>query len=399
MADEQIHTVTEVCTMIQGRLAESPELRSVSIVGEIFRVSPSHGHYYFELKDAKSRISCSLFANRAKAAKSLPAEGKTMVVTGYIDFYPPYGKLSCIVQDVQEQGEGALYAKFMQLKSKLEAEGLFDPARKRPVTPHPRKIAVVTSPDGAALQDIINQTLNRNPFVELVVIPTKVQGVYAKDSIVAGLRKAQAVPGVDTIILARGGGSIEELWPFNEEAIARAVVASTVPVICGVGHEIDHTIAEFVADVAATTPTQAAVLATRNMHEELDRLRMLFARSRSAAQRRLHANKSELGRMAIALEQLNPRRQLDRNRQACALGGARLDNAYRRQVEYKRSGLTGLGGALSSLDPLSVIARGFSIVTKDGMVVRSIRDVAIGESVSIKVKDGMLQATVDKKEE
>ena len=181
--------------------------------------------------------------------------------------------------------------------------------------------------------------------------------------------------------------------------MARAVAESRIPIICGVGHEIDHTIAEFVADVAATTPTQAAVLATSNMHEELDRLRMLFARSRSAALRRLHANRSELGRMAVALEQLNPRRQLDRNRQACALAAARLDNAYCRQIDARRSRLAKIESSMSSLDPLSVLARGFSFVTKDGTAVRSVQDVQEGDRLTIRVKDGTLQATVDSKEE
>lgn len=398
-AEEPVRTVSELCALVQKTLSANPDLRGVRVVGEIFRVSPSHGHYYFELKDSAARISCALFSNRAGAAACLPQEGKTMVVTGYIDFYAPYGKLTCIVETVQDQGEGALYARFLRLKEMLEKEGLFDLGRKKKPTHYPKKIAVVTSPEGAALQDIINQLIARNPFVELVVVPAKVQGMYAKDDIVSALKKAEGIPGVDTIILARGGGSIEELWPFNEEEVARTIAACKIPVICGVGHEIDHTIAEYVADVAATTPTQAAVLVTRNMSEELDRLKLLHARSRSVAAMYLHRRRSELAALMARMETVHPRVVLDRHRQGAAFGAERLDAAYRRHIDRQRHLVQRLEGKLVTLDPLAVIERGYCIVMKDGQALRTTKDVHEGDIVSIRVKNGSLTAKIIEKEE
>ncbi|MHC1598341.1 MAG: exodeoxyribonuclease VII large subunit, partial [Candidatus Methanofastidiosia archaeon] len=323
-------------------------------------------------------------------------EGKTIIVRGKINFYAPYGQISCIVKDVIDKGKGALYAQFLALKSKLSQEGLFDISEKKSIIPFPKKIAIVTSKDGAALQDIIDQFFRRNPFVELIVIPTRVQGQGAEKDIAHSLMLADAIPSVDTIILARGGGSIEELWPFNEEIVARAIAKTKKPVICGVGHEIDHTIAEFVSDIVATTPTQAAEKATVNVYDEMARMNRMFEQLEKSTIYYITSSRQALEALDLKLERKSPRIMFEQKQQALVYTSRDLDTTYKRTLEKMFNLISKKIEVLESINPLAVLERGYALVYKEGKLIRSVKSVHLGDIVTLQLKDGTLQAEIRK---
>ncbi len=396
MDPEHPITVKELCREVSIAIDNQEMLKDVYVVGEIFRVSHSHGNMYFDLKDEHARIKCALFSNNVSKCTSLPLEGKTIIVRGKINFYAPYGQISCIVKDVIDKGKGALYAQFLTLKSKLSQEGLFDISEKKSITPFPKKIAIVTSKDGAALQDIIDQFFRRNPFVELIVIPTRVQGQGAEKDIAHSLMLADDIPSIDTIILARGGGSIEELWPFNEEIVARAIAKTKKPVICGVGHEVDHTIAEFVSDVVATTPTQAAEKATVNVYDEMAKMKRMFEQLKKATIYYMASSKQTLEALDLKLERKSPRIMLEQKQQALVYTSRDLDTTYKRTLEKMSNLISKKIEVLESINPLAVLERGYTLVYKEGKLIRSVKSVHLGDIVTLQLKDGTLQAEIRK---
>ncbi len=390
-----ILSVRELATYIHQLLEYDEVLADVWVEGEVSNLSRSGaGHVYFTLKESQAQISCALFRSAAAHLERLPGEGEAVLVHGQVSFYEAGGKLQLYVDDVRPRGVGQLYARFLELKARLEAEGLFAAERKRPLPAFPRRIGVVTSPTGAALRDILHILGRRYPLVEVVVAPTLVQGKEAAGQIVAALRRVQEA-GVDLIIVARGGGSIEDLWPFNEESVARAICAAAVPVVCGVGHETDFTIADFVADVRAPTPSGAAEIVVPDQAALRAGVERLRRRLEQLVRQDLAARRRELAARRRTLRQLSPQALLAARRQRTDELAGRAARSLRHRLAVAREQLRGAVLRLAALDPRAVLSRGYAIVRRaGGEVVLSPGQVSPGDRVGIQVRDGTFGAEV-----
>ena len=394
----EIYSVSQVCQYLREILEVDCVLQDLWVEGEVSNLALSAaGHCYFTLKDSDSQLRCVLFRGRAFGAGARPADGAAVVAHGRISLYEPQGSLQFYVDLVQPEGVGMLRLRFEALRAALEREGLFDPARKRPLPRYPQRLGVVTSPTGAALRDIIQVVSRRFPSVELVLAPASVQGEQAVDEICEALVALNEADCVDLIILARGGGSLEDLWPFNEERVARAIYASRIPVICGVGHETDVTIADLVADLRAPTPSAAAEMAVPDIRECRDQVWALCSRLRAAAQAELSARRTRLTHTATSLRQASPLAYIEERRQRVDdLARAAAVHA-RHWQELRRERVRGLGQKLEALDPRSVLGRGYSLVwlLEGRRLVRRVQQVTAGDAIQIEVCDGPFRARVE----
>ncbi|MBI3953410.1 MAG: exodeoxyribonuclease VII large subunit [Chloroflexi bacterium] len=396
----QVLTVGQVLSYLQSLLGADRLLGDIWISGEVSNLNRSAaGHAYFTLKDAKAQLRCVMFRSASARSGAYDnaeglANGVAVVAHGRLAVYEARGDLQLVVDLVQPEGAGRQHLEFQRLRAKLEAEGLFDPARKRPLPRFPRRIGVVTSPRGAVLHDIQQVVGRRYPIVELVLAPCQVQGEGAAATIAAAVQKLNQRGDLDLIIVARGGGSLEELWPFNEETVARAIYASKAPVVSAVGHETDYTIADLVADVRAPTPSAAAAQAVPDRQELL--------RTLEAHRRRLQDG---LGRLLA-----EQRRLVEgdaRRAQAALPSPARLRQAtdellrelsawVARSISQRRERLQGRLAHLQSLGPQSTLERGYALVYQgsDGRLVTSIGEVSAGAEVQVRVQDGAFPAQV-----
>ena len=389
-------SVTELNEYARKLLAGDPLLRSVEVTGEISGYKHHYsGHRYFSLKDDQSRVQCVMFRQNAMGLQFKPEDGMRVVVRGSASIFTRDGNYQLYVSSMRQSGQGDLYARFEALKAKLLAEGLFDPARKREIPTMPRTIGVVTSETGAAVRDIIQVARRRNPNVGIIVAPCAVQGEAAVGEIVDAIRRLNQNGEADVLLVGRGGGSIEDLWAFNEEAVARAIAASRIPVISCVGHEIDFTIADFVADLRAPTPSAAAELAVpvlRDLRLMLDDAvrRMQGALMSAQKLRRLNLEKvcaSTVFRQP-AQAMIVPRREgLDRLRQ-------RMEAAMPRVLELARRRLDAADTSLRALNPAAVLDRGYAIVSTGAGIAARVSDVEVGEPISIRMADGRIGANV-----
>lgn len=390
-------TVSDLTHYLRELLEEDELLQDVWVTGEVSNFSrPASGHIYFTLKDSSAALRCVMWRSAVMHQSFTPRDGEAIDVHGSISIYEAGGQYQLYADLFRQAGEGALYAEFLRLKALLEAEGLFAPERKRPIPLRPRRIGIVTSPTGAALQDILNTLRRRYPLVEVVVAPTPVQGEEAPLSIISALHDVVRIADPDVIILARGGGSIEDLWAFNDERVARAIAASPVPIITGVGHETDFTIADFVSDLRAPTPTAAAELATPNQAD----LRLELADLESRLIRMLQSYSSEL---RWALKELQG--QLGRNSPLVQIQSnmQRMDELERRVsastdhlLQLRRSHLTGLVQRMAALNPRAVLERGYAIVTNQaGETVARVAQVSAGVPLNVQVSDGDFGVHVD----
>jgi len=439
----EVLTVTELTRQVQDVLEATFD--QLWVEGEISNLRrPASGHLYFTLKDEESQVRAVLFRPVARALKFDLEDGMHILCRARMNVYRPRGEYQLILDYAEPRGAGALQIAFEQLKAKLQAEGLFDPAHKKPLPFLPSRIGVVTSPSGAVIRDILNITKRRFPSVGILVAPVRVQGAEAPAEIVAALHHLNEIPGIDVIIVARGGGSLEDLMAFNDEGVARAIFASSVPVVSAVGHEIDFTIADFVADMRAPTPSAAAELVVPRRSDLVQQVRTLSARAAHAGGRFLKIRRERLEKLAERVR--DPRRRLvdlrlgldERfNNLAAAIArrvradreGLRhfethlqylspavrlanftfmLDNMRKgmvtgifRQVETLRARLAGHTTLLDSLSPLSVLARGYAIVrtVPEGRVIRKAKDLATGDPVGINVAKGRFNAVVTTIEE
>lgn len=438
--EPKIFTVTSLTAAIHRLL--SAHFDDVRVMGEIsgFKVWTS-GHAYFTLKDSSAQIRCVLFRQVLRYLKFTPGDGMAVVARGAVEVRQERGEYQLIVTSLEPQGAGALQVAFEQLKQKLAAEGLFDPARKRPLPPFPRRIGIVTSPQGAVIQDMLNILGRRFPGLHIRLYPTPVQGEGAVEGIVEGLRYFSTHPWADVVIVGRGGGSLEDLWAFNEEPVARAIAECPVPVISAVGHETDFTIADFVADLRAPTPSAAAELVVKNRADLLSQLGEMLRRAWRAVQLHTSTAKNRLQekgvdraamlarrRVALLWQQLDemdqrlrradPRTrlaasralldQLDRRggdrmrallherRLAFELLAGRLPESVQRLLETARQREKLARARLEALSPLSVLERGYAIVKRaDGRIVREAADAPSGSKLRIRLKKDELGATVD----
>ena len=368
----------------------------VWVEGELSGVSrPASGHLYFCLKDARAQVRCAMFRPKSTWLKFAPREGVRVLARGRLTLYEARGDYQLVLDHMEEAGEGALRRAYEELKARLEAEGLFDAARKRPLPAYLRRLAVITSPSGAAVRDVLSVLARRFPLVEVEVLPVLVQGSTAAAQITAMLRKAAASERYDAILLARGGGSLEDLWAFNDEALARAIAAADVPVVSAIGHETDFSLSDFAADLRAPTPSAAAELLVPHADDLSRRLRTLEQRMRSLQRQRLRQAMQRADRAALRLQALRPRARLEllARRQGDAV--RRLRSAMQRRLEQRQSRLQGLARSLSAISPLATVARGYSILQHpDGRVVRSVGDVASGDSLDARVSDGQIRLIV-----
>lgn len=389
-------TVSELNEYTRRLLAVDPLLRNLEVSGEISGYKHHYsGHRYFSLKDENARVQCVMFRQSAMGLDFQPEDGMKVIVRGSASLFVRDGSYQLYVNSMRKAGQGDLFARFEALKKKLQAEGLFDPARKREIPFLPTTIGVATSETGAAIRDIIQIARRRNPNVGIVVAPCAVQGPGAAGEIVRAIERLNRFGGCDVLLVGRGGGSMEDLWAFNEEPVARAIVASQTPVISCVGHEIDFTIADFVADLRAPTPSAAAEMAVPVLSDLQASLNSLVGRMAQAltAGQKLRRLKLERACAASALQRpmetlIAPRRETIRQ------WTVRMDQALPLIQQKARTRLEHAAASLRALNPESVLERGYVILSNEKGIVKRAAEVAVGERVSIRMADGLLGAEV-----
>ncbi|WP_444965275.1 exodeoxyribonuclease VII large subunit [Pediococcus pentosaceus] len=439
MQEDKYLTVSALTNYIKRKFDADPYLHRVYLVGEIsnFRLR-TNSHQYFSLKDENAKISAIMFKSAFAKVKFQPEEGMRVIVSGRISLYPGNGSYQIYVDNMQPDGVGALYQAYEQLKIKLSQEGLFE-APKLPIPKYPRKIAIVTSPSGAVIRDIITTVSRRYPIVQLVLFPALVQGNEAANSIAAQIKMINTLDDFDTIIIGRGGGSIEDLWPFNEEVVARAIFASKLPVISSVGHETDTTIADLVADMRAATPTAAAELATPVLTDILEELQKLQLQTIVAFRNILKMRSQQVQHLQQSYIFQEPQRlyegyvqnvdiltekliSLEKQQITTAEGSFKTLNSRllantpasrikmaKQNVEHLRqmtnnnitnrfskyaNDLNSLIGSLDTLSPLKIMSRGYTYVTRDTKVVKSIEDLSIDDKIQLNFSDGSANAVI-----
>lgn len=390
-----IYGVSEVNRYIKSVIGNEPALRHLMIRGEVsnFKIYAS-GHAYFTLKDAAAQLKCVMFRSRAQYLRFRPENGQSVVASGGIAVYERDGVYQLYVDSLAPEGQGALSLALQQLKERLAAEGLFDPAHKRPLPRFPKTIGVVTSLSGAVLRDIYHVGKRRDPSVQLVLYPAQVQGTGAAEEIAAGIAFFNAHYPVDALIVGRGGGSMEDLWAFNEEPVVRAIFASRIPVISAVGHETDFTLADDAADLRAATPSQAAELLIPDTREILRQVGGLAIRLRQAGVHQLKGKRQHLERLAGHPFLRQPEQLLSGRQQALDTLMERLLRAAKTDLETKRQTFGAIIGRLELLSPVHVLRRGYAVVERDGEPVSRARDVAVGDQLQLRFADGSVLARV-----
>ena len=398
MDTASIFSVTQISRYLKELMDTDEILQDVWIRGEISgcRTYPS-GHCYFTLKDAEAQLPCVFFKN-ARLRSSTPElrDGMAIAANGRISLYERDGKMQLYVENVELFGDGALFLRFEQLKARLADEGLFDESRKRPLPSSPSIVGIVTSPEAAALRDMLRVLRTRFPLVQVILYPTLVQGSEAPTAIAHALDVLNAHGKAEVVILGRGGGSIEDLWAFNEEVVARAIARSRIPVISGVGHETDFTIADLVADYRASTPTAAAAAAVPDMNEWREKLLEFEEELAESIETYLIEQHELLGRIKRDLLRLNPQYQLERLQQRLDDTSALLQARMEHILSLRMERLRGIALRLHSLSPLLTIARGFAVVRRDSdhSLVTKTQQVHPGDELTIQVTDGQIHAQV-----
>ena len=422
IANLPVYTVSQVNGYVKELMDGDPLLTGLLVRGEVsnYKCYPS-GHHYFSLKDQQGALRCVMFRGEAVRLRFRPANGMRVVAFGRVSAYPRDGQYQLYCSELMEDGRGALDEAFEKLRRRLEAEGLFDQANKQPLPKYPKKIALVTSPAGAAVRDMLRILGARWPLAQVLVVPVRVQGAEAAGEISAAIHRLNNRADIDLIITGRGGGSKEDLWAFNEEIVARAVYLSNIPVISAVGHEPDVTIADYAADLRAATPSNGAELAVPDQGAERARLAQLDRRLARALQARLGGARRELDRLKnsralrnikapiqdrrLAVDGLRRRMALalrgrvEGGRQALNAQTSRLPLALRAQAGEKKARLGRLAAGLDALSPLKVLGRGYAAARRGEDVVSSITQAEAGDRLDILVSDGVLKCTVEEKEE
>lgn len=440
--DERVLTPGQLNTLARDLLESAFPL--VWVEGELGNVTrPASGHLYFTLKDARAQVRCALFKPKSQWLRFQPREGLRVLARGRLTLYEARGDYQLVLDTLEEAGEGALRRAFEELKARLAAEGLFDAARKRPLPAFVRRLAVITSPTGAVIRDIASVLGRRFPLVEVDLLPAQVQGATAAAQIAALLYAAEASGRYDAILIARGGGSLEDLWVFNDESLVRAIAASQVPVVSAVGHETDFTLADFAADLRAPTPSAAAELLVPDASELRARLRALDLRLQTLQRQHLRTLAQRADQAALRLDALRPQARLALLRQRLQEAGRRLETAGRRDIEQRRAHLQhaalalrahqparrlppltehvamlagraraamagrlrqeqlhvqGLARSLEAVSPLATVARGYAVLTReDGRLVRSVAQASPGDLVQARLPDGRLHMRVEER--
>jgi exodeoxyribonuclease VII large subunit len=394
---DHILTVSQLTGYMRQLLEGDDLLQDLWVQGEISNFAqPSSGHLYFTLKDSEAAVRCVMWRNAAARLKFNPHDGLAVEAHGGMGIYEVSGQVQLYIDTLKPAGEGALYQEFLRLKATLEAEGLFDLERKRSLPKRPRTIGIVTSPTGAALQDMLNTLRRRFPIVNVILAPTAVQGIDAPAGIVAALQRLNTDIHPDVILIGRGGGSIEDLWAFNDENVARAVAGSAAPVISGVGHETDFTLTDFAADLRAPTPTAAAEVATPDKIELQASLVDIANQQTTLLLERISSTRYEFNQVKNSLEYLSPAHDINTYRQRLDEVALRLNHAAQVRLKQTALQLQNLQQALRSLNPQAVLQRGYAIVTRTdtGDVVKNADQVQLEDHVHIQVSQGTMDARI-----
>jgi len=437
---EKYLTVTALTKYLKRKFEADPYLERVFLTGEVsnFRMRPN-AHQYFSLKDSKAKISAIMFKGAFNQLKFQPEEGMKVLVIGRISLYEPGGSYQIYIEHMEPDGVGALYQALEKRKKELQKEGLFNPDFKQPLVKFPKRIAVITSPSGAVIRDIITTTKRRYPIAQLVVFPTLVQGDKAADDIVKRIKEVDKLGDFDTLIVGRGGGSIEDLWPFNEERVARAIFEARTPIISSVGHETDVTIADLVADVRAATPTAAAELATPVLSEEIFKIKeketrliqatsnqldykrqkfdhlvnsfvfkqpkrlyeafsiqldILNRRLEQSLKTNIQEKEKEYRELASSLITYNPQEKVIVSKQQLNYLNEKLSYSMNQLMKDKKKNLSQLMINLDMLSPLKTMIRGYSYVTVDEKIIKSVNELEVDEMVSVHLSDGAVKAKI-----
>lgn len=402
MDNRQALTVTALNEYIKSKLEGDPLLNRVVVKGEISNFVNHYktGHFYLSLKDEGGVIRAVMFRMNASKLRFVPENGMKVICEGRVSSYVKDGSVQLYISDMEPDGIGALYIAFEQLKKKLEAEGLFDPAYKKPLPKYPRRVGIITAATGAAIRDMINVSGRRFPMAELVLYPSLVQGDGAPAQLIRGLEVFNTLCPVDVIILGRGGGSLEDLWAFNDEALARAVFASHIPVISAVGHETDFSISDFVADLRAPTPSAAAELAMPETGEVKRKLHNVIDRMSLVTENRIKTLRRSLEALASCPQMQSQMRLIDDRRMAILNLDREMETQMARLLERKKSELLRDAARLDALSPLAVMSRGYSaIFNEDGKAVHQHKQLARGDRIRIRLSDGKAKAEILEVEE
>jgi len=392
----QILSITQINEYIQGKMNADPMLTQVAVRGEIsnYKCYPS-GHHYFTLKDEASALKCVMFKGNAMGLRFRPANGMKVIALGRISVYPRDGAYQLYCTAMSVDGVGDLYAAFEQLKAKLAAKGLFDPEKKKKLPKYPGTIGVVTSSAGAAIHDILRILRKRYPLTQVKLLPVRVQGAEAPEEIAAAIRYANASRLADLLIVGRGGGSLEDLWAFNDERVAYAIYESEIPIISAVGHEPDVTIADYVADLRAATPSNGAELAVPDQEALLQNLDALNGAMAAALNRQLKLAGQRLDALAASPALRGPTAYLDRKEKDLQLLKSRMISAQERTISAGNARFVGCVAKMDAMSPLKVLSRGYAMAqTGDGKLLRSVRQVDPGDSIFVNISDGTITASV-----
>lgn len=391
-----IYSITQINAYIQGRMNEDPMLAQVAVRGEIsnYKLYPS-GHHYFTLKDEQSALKCVMFKGNAMSLRFRPASGMKVIALGRISVYPRDGQYQLYVSSMAMDGIGDLYAAFEALKKKLSQQGLFDPAKKKPIPKYPQTIGIVTSSAGAAVHDILRILRRRYPLCSVRLLSVRVQGAEAPEEIVSAIRYANAHDLADLLIVGRGGGSIEDLWAFNDERVAYAIYESHIPIISAVGHEPDVTIADYVADLRAATPSNGAELAVPDREALAQNLDAFSAAMTGALNRQLRLASQRLEGLATSPALRSPTGYLDRREKDLGLLKEKLLAAQNRELSKAQQKYVANVAKLDAMSPLKVLSRGYAMAQKEtGELIRSVKQTTTGESIVVSLADGKLNASI-----
>lgn len=398
---QQVLTITQINEYIRASIDSDPLLCNVAVKGEVsnYKVYPS-GHHYFTLKDDGASLKCVMFRSSASRLKFRPENGAKIIAIGKISVYPRDGAYQLYCSAMTPDGVGDLHAAFEQLKAKLAAKGLFDPVHKKPIPKYPGTIGIVTSSAGAAVHDMLRILRKRYPLTKVILLPVRVQGAEAPAEIAYAIRYANRYSLADLLIVGRGGGSIEDLWAFNDEQVAYAIYESGIPVISAVGHEPDVTISDYVADVRAATPSNAAELAVPDQDSIRQTLDSVMSAMQTIVLKQLKASRQHLNALAACSTLKNPLQYIRQRRNTLQLQGTRLTAMQQKTLDQKRQRFVSLTAKLDAMSPLKVLTRGYAMVqAADGQIIRSVNKIRIGEPVNISLEDGIASALISQIEE
>lgn len=396
MSNGVVLSVSQLNRYVKSIIEQDRNLQTVFVQGEISNFTNHYktGHYYMTVKDEFSSIKAVMFRTANMRLKFMPENSMSVIIRGRVAVFERDGQYQLYIDDMQPDGTGALSLAFEQLKEKLAKEGLFDGERKKPIPAYPMRVGVVTSPTGAAIRDIINVISRRFPLAELILCPVAVQGDYAAPQIKAAIELFNAQNAADVLIVGRGGGSVEELWAFNEEIVARAVAASDIPVISAVGHETDFTICDFAADLRAPTPSAAAELAVPDAYQQKEMLAEAYRRIYSAAADKIGRERARLELNKSKILRLSPQNYIDSLRVRCDRASMEMDTCMSRKMAASSQKLSSLCAKLDAMSPLKILARGYSVASKQGKIITDIGTVEKGDTINVRVSGGDIECEV-----